>query len=286
MTKSMLTTLDSILARWSRAQVFALALCGVLLVGVIDYLTGYELGVSLLYLGPVDVAAWYVGRRAGFTVAVLSAIVWFAADWGSEHPYSHLAIPLWNTLIRFGFFLSNVFLLTELREHLANERRLARTDALTGTLNSRAFTEQMEYNLGLARRNGSALTLAYIDLDDFKRINDSRGHNEGDRLLRVIGRTLMQGTRGTDRVARLGGDEFALLLPGTDTDGAREAIRKIRQLLRESLNSAGFSVTCSVGAMTFSRPPPSVDEAIRAADHLMYRVKSQGKDAVAFDTRS
>lgn len=286
MTKSMLITIDAVLARWSRAQVFTLALCGVLLVGVIDYLTGYELGVSLLYLGPVDVAAWYVGRRAGFIVAVLSAIVWFAADWGSEHPYSHLAIPLWNALIRFGFFLSNVFLLTELREHLANERRLARTDALTGTFNSRAFTEQVEYNLGLARRNGSALTLAYIDLDDFKRINDSRGHNEGDRLLRMVGQTLRQGTRGTDRVARLGGDEFALLLPDTNIDGAREAIGKVRQLLRESLNSAGFSVTCSVGAMTFLRPPPSVDEAIRAADHLMYQVKSQGKDAVVFDARS
>ncbi len=278
----MLTTINTILASWSRAQVFALAVSGVLLLGLIDYLTGYELAISLLYLGPVDVAAWYVGRRAGLGVAVLSAIVWLAADLGAGHPYSHLAIPFWNTLVRFGFFLSNVFLLTELREYLASERRLARTDVLTGVFNSRAFTEQLEHTLGLARRNGSMLTLVYIDLDDFKRINDKHGHSEGDRLLRVVGQTLMRGTRRTDRVARLGGDEFALLLPDTDAGGAREVIGKIRPLLRETLDSAGFPVTCSIGAVTFLRPPSSADEAVKAADHLMYQVKSQGKDAVAF----
>ncbi|QQS55272.1 MAG: GGDEF domain-containing protein [Candidatus Competibacteraceae bacterium] len=278
----MLTTINTVLARWSRAQVFALALGGVLLIGLVDYLTGYELGVSLLYLVPIDVAAWNVGRRAGFGMAVLSAIVWFAADWGAGHSYSHLAIPLWNTLIRLGFFLSNVFLLAELREHLTNEQRLARMDALTGVFNSRAFTEQLEYNLGLARRNGSTLTLAYIDLDDFKRINDRHGHGEGDRLLRVVGQTLRRGTRRTDRVARLGGDEFALLLPDTDAGGAVEVIGKARHLLRESLDAAGFPVTCSVGAVTFQQAPSSADEAVKAADHLMYQVKSQGKDAVAF----
>ena len=129
MTKSILITIDTVLARWSRGQIFALAVCGVLLVGVIDYLTGYELGVSLLYLGPVDVAAWYVGRRAGFIVAVLSAIVWFAADWGVNTRTAIWRFRFGSTLIRLGF-LSNVFLLAEL--HLANERRLARMDALTG----------------------------------------------------------------------------------------------------------------------------------------------------------
>ena len=285
MTKSMLTTINTVLARWSRAQVFVLALGGVLLFGLIDYLTGYELSSSLFYLGPISVAAWYIDRRAGLGVAVLSAIVWFAADFGTGHPYSHPAVQIWNALIRLGFFLSNVFLLTELREHLANEQRLARTDVLTGVFNSRAFTEQLEYNLGLARRNGSLLTLAYIDLDNFKRINDKHGHSEGDRLLRVVGQTLMRGTRHTDRVARLGGDEFALLLPDTDIEGTREVIGKTRQLLRESLDAAGFPVTCSVGAVTFQQPPSSADEAVKAADHLMYQVKSQGKNAVAFDTQ-
>ncbi|MGB5063890.1 MAG: GGDEF domain-containing protein [Candidatus Competibacter sp.] len=285
MTKSMLTTINTVLARWSRAQVFVLALGGVLLFGLIDYLTGYELSSSLFYLGPISVAAWYIDRRAGLGVAVLSAIVWFAADFGTGHPYSHPAVQIWNALIRLGFFLSNVFLLTELREHLANEQRLARTDVLTGVFNSRAFTEQLEYNLGLARRNGSLLTLAYIDLDNFKRINDKHGHSEGDRLLRVVGQTLMRGTRHTDWVARLGGDEFALLLPDTDIEGAREVIGKTRQLLRESLDAAGFPVTCSVGAVTFQQPPSSADEAVKAADHLMYQVKNQGKDAVAFDTQ-
>ena len=282
MIESMLTTINTVLTSWSRAHVFALALGGVLLLGLIDYLTGYELAVSLLYLGPVDVAAWYVGRRAGLGLAFLSSIVWLTADLGAGHSYSHMAIPIWNTLIRFGFFLSNVFLLAELREYLTGAQRLARTDALTGVFNSRAFMEQLHYNLGLARRNGNPLTLAYIDLDDFKRINDMQGHGEGDRLLRLVGQTLMRGTRHTDRVARLGGDEFALLLPDTDAGGAREGIEKVRQLLRESLDFAGFPVTCSVGAVTFSSPPSSTDEAVRAADHLMYQVKSQGKNAAAF----
>ncbi len=282
MTENMLTTIDTVFASWSRAQVFVFVLGGVLLCGLIDYLTGYELSSSLFYLGPIGVAAWYIDRRAGLGVAMLSAIVWLAADFGAGHPYSHPAIQIWNALIRLGFFMSNVFLLTELREHLANERQLARTDVLTGVFNSRAFAEQLEYSLGLVRRNGSPLTLAYIDLDDFKRINDSHGHSEGDRLLRVVGQTLMRDTRRTDRVARLGGDEFALLLPDTDVEGAGEVIAKVRQLLRESLDVAGLPVTCSVGVVTFPQPPPSADEAVKAADHLMYQVKSQGKNAVAF----
>jgi diguanylate cyclase (GGDEF)-like protein len=177
-----------------------------------------------------------------------------------------------------------VALLDMLRERLHLEQQLARTDALTGILNSRAFLEHMGYIIALAQRDGTPLTLAYIDLDDFKRINDTRGHSEGDRVLQIVGTTLRESIRRTDAVARLGGDEFALLLPVTDEEAARTLIGKLKLRLIEALARRPVPVACSIGAVTFRQPPASPDDAIRMADIIMYKAKAQGKNAIVFQT--
>lgn len=96
-------------------------------------------------------------------------------------------------------------LLRILREHLANEKRLARHDSLTGLLNWRAFQERLEYSLALSARDRQPPTLAYLDLDDFKKINDTYGHTQGDGELVAIAMILRETIRATDTVARLGG---------------------------------------------------------------------------------
>jgi diguanylate cyclase (GGDEF)-like protein len=120
--------------------------------------------------------------------------------------------------------------------------------------------------------------VAYLDLDNFKEVNDRFGHSRGDSLLRLVAATIRTNLRKTDMVARLGGDEFALLLPETGYEPAAAVLRKIHQLLLGKMQRCGYPVTCSIGAVTFLRPAESVEELIKRADACMYAAKRGGKD--------
>ena len=282
----MLARVDQFLGRLTKAWVVALAVVGVAVVGLADYVSGFELSLSVFYVGPVALAAWYASSRAGVATSVLSSCTWLAADVGAGLAYSHPAIAVWNTVVRLAVLMVTAALLSALRVRLSVERGLARTDTLTGIMNARAFAEQLSYNIALAQRDGTPLTLAYVDLDDFKRINDRYGHSRGDRVLETVGRALREAIRRTDVAARLGGDEFALILPSTDRNGAETLISKFRDELRAALEPEGFAATCSIGAMTFVTPPAGTAEAMDAADRLMYEVKKKGKNAVSFGIAS
>ncbi|MEJ2553397.1 MAG: GGDEF domain-containing protein [Gammaproteobacteria bacterium] len=275
--------LDRVLKGLSAQRVFALAAAGVALVGLLDYVAGYEISFSLFYFGPVALAAWYADRRSAIATAIMAAGAWLVADTAAGHPYSHQLITLWELSVRLGVFLIIGLVFGALRAALERERALARTDVLTGVATRRAFEEQFEHDLRLAQRTDGIFTLAFLDLDDFKQVNDTYGHTEGDRVLRVTGDILKKSTRVADTVARLGGDEFVLLLPDTNPKGAEEAIFKIRQELRRSLATVAKStVNFSVGAITFLDAPRTTAEALTAADALMYAAKHRGKNAALF----
>ncbi len=275
-----LIRLHQALAGFSIGRLRGLALLGVLGMGLLDIGSGYEVSVGLFYLGPVALAAWFGDRRSGIAIALLSCLVWYLADSGNA--YSHPAIPVWNALIRLGFFLTGGLLVSALRDSLGAAQRLARRDELTGLFTRRAFAERLEHDLAMAGRHQMPLTVAYLDIDDFKAVNDQTGHASGDQLLRTVATALRQSTRQVDTVARLGGDEFALVLPETDAAGACRAIAKLQSGLVVACRDAGFGVSVSIGALTLVAPALSVDEAIAAADALMYEAKRQGKAAVAY----
>jgi diguanylate cyclase (GGDEF)-like protein len=237
----------------------------------------------VLYLAPVALAAWYAGRAAAVRVALLSCVSWYAADVLSGHVYAHPAIPYWNALVRLAYFLVTGLLLVTLRAAFQRQQMLARTDVLTGLHSRRAFEERLEHDLALARRHGRPLTLVYVDLDNFKTLNDARGHAAGDEALRTVARILERATRRTDTVARLGGDEFALVLPETARGGAEGVVGKASAELRQALAALAPRLGCSIGVMTFSKAPESVEEVVRKADALMYAAKHQGKGATVFD---
>lgn len=271
------------MTKLSRAQIFGVALVGVALVGVPDYLAGVEISLSLFYLGPVGIATWYAGRRTGMLIAFISTLAALAGDVSAAHDALRPGIMAWDGFLHLGFMLVVVYLLDRLRAHARIAQELARTDELTGIFNRRAFLEHLQYRLDLAAREKNPVALAYIDLDDFKEVNDRGGHDEGDRILKLVASALTHSIRRTDVVARLGGDEFGMLMVGADQTGAESLLAKVRASLFEALAPEESAVTCSIGCVAFRTPPATCDVALRAADALMYKVKSRGKNAVAFE---
>jgi two-component system cell cycle response regulator len=161
------------------------------------------------------------------------------------------------------------------------EKQLSRTDPLTRLGNRRAFHEVAEAERLRANRYSRVLSLLYLDLDNFKYINDRFGHETGDELLAMIGDILGRERRVSDYVARLGGDEFALILPETDHAGAEALAVKIRDAVKQTMQQKGWPVTVSIGAVTFTSVPDSCTEMIRCADRLMYESKKNGKDQIS-----
>jgi diguanylate cyclase (GGDEF)-like protein len=277
-----LQAIDRLLSKLSHTQITICALLLVALVGIVDSLADYQVSFLLLYLIPVVIATWYTSKETGITIALAASLAALWADLGTWPFERHYLIVLWSVITRFGSFLLVATLLDMLRVRLQLEQQLARIDALTGSLNRHAFMEQLQYNLDLAARERLPFTLAYIDVDDFKAINDTHGHHGGDRVLRIIASTLKEFSRRTDLVARLGGDEFAVLFPNTDQEGAKNFITKAKDSFDTAFRDTRPMVTCSTGVVTFLSAPASAADAIKTADLLMYEVKKSGKNAAAF----
>jgi diguanylate cyclase (GGDEF)-like protein len=257
-----------------------IALVGLL--GIVDYVTGNEYSFSLFYLIPIALITWYANPTLGVIIAILSATTWMIADIAAGQDFSHPIIHLWNTLIRFGFFTIVVYLLSELRKSQKAEQALARTDHVSGAINSRYFNELLEMELSRSRRYKHPFTLVYMDLDNFKRVNDKFGHMEGDKLIRFIVDELKLQLRNTDIVARLGGDEFAILFPEVGQPEAQVIMSKIYDYLSTQVMQQFSSVTFSAGAVTYVAIPESITETIRIADELMYTVKNSTKNDIRY----
>lgn len=172
----------------------------------------------------------------------------------------------------------------ELEERL---RTLAITDELTGTFNRRHFLELGANELKRAERHGHATSLAMLDLDHFKAINDRFGHPAGDEALRAVAAVLRREVRGADVLGRIGGEEFALLLPETQIAQAEAMVERIRRLLSERPYEggglpAGQRITVSIG-LAEQRPGETIGELLRRADAALYRAKAAGRNRVMTD---
>jgi diguanylate cyclase (GGDEF)-like protein len=260
-----MNALDRFFARRSPMAVLAMALFAAAVIGSIDFATGVYLSFALFYLVPVGLATVYAGRAYGVTVAVICATVGLVGDVASGG--THSFYPAWNAATRLGVFVVVVVVLSLLRTAHQTERRLARTDPLTGVANFRWFEEEARREMYSSRRYGGPLSLIYLDLDDFKRVNDERGHAAGDEVLRSVASALRAALRPTDLVARIGGDEFVVLLPHTDHEGAEKAIERVRGTL------AGTGVAFSVGIIQLDQVVGSIDDLVGKADELMYEAK-------------
>ena len=261
----------------------AAAVAGVAVTGVFDYVTGYEIRIFPIYFLPVALAAWKLSRRAALAMAVLSTVAWGVANSLAGRRYGDTLVWPINLTTQFVAFATVGVLVAELQHRLRYERELGRLDALTGLANSRAFYERGEIFVALARRARRPITIAYLDLDNFKAINDDRGHHEGDRALARTAAILQTTCRTTDLIARLGGDEFALLLPDTGADAAMTALERVHVAIGAMMRAHGYPCAVSIGAVSYRRAPPTLETAVHDADALMYRAKAGGKDRVVLE---
>ncbi len=256
------------------------AIAGLLVaaIALTSYLTPADIRLSFLHLAPVALAAWFVGLRSAAFFSVLASGIWLLKSRLEDGIGAADAVTMYsNAVLLLGFFLLFATLLFALRAALLREKAAARVDSLTMISNRRAFSELAEAEIERMARYGGRFTVAYLDLDNFKEVNDRFGHETGDRVLVLAAQAIRKSLRVNDIVARLGGDEFIVLLPQTEPSDAEVVLRKLEAQLSEVMKQGEWPVTVSIGAATFEKPPVSVEQMVEVVDGLMYSAKAAGK---------
>lgn len=181
-------------------------------------------------------------------------------------------------------FASHVALALRNAWLLEQVQTMATTDGLTGIANRRNFDTALERELARAARNGDEVTLVMLDLDHFKQLNDTHGHQIGDEVLRQVADVLAADCRDFDTAARYGGEEFAVVLPGCTADEAGAAAERLRAIVRQA--PTFVPITASVGVATFPVHAPDAVSLVKAADEALYESKRAGRNRVTIAARA
>lgn len=263
-------------SRRNRLIVWGVGLSVVALLSTFRIATDAEFAFFSAAIIPLMAVTWVGGRKDGLWFSVIVAVMWVASDLLTDRQFSAYWIPVLNALTLLGVYSLVAFLTSKVIVLLAREREFAVQDALTGLMNRRALFEVGEAEADRHRRYGHTLAVAFLDLDNFKQLNDDKGHVAGDKALEAVAMALRRAVRKTDRIARFGGDEFAVLLPEIGYDNAVDAGAKIAAAINLSL--AEFSpVSVSVGVAWFDDAGLGFPAMLKAADDLMYDIKQEGK---------
>ena len=273
---------NNLLRRYTQCFLIILGFFFALMISFIKYLTGPEWALSAFYIFPIILVTWYAGITAGILISFTSAISWLVADLMMLNLYSNAIIPYLNETFRLIVFLFITFIIFKLKTALENQKELAGTDPLTSVLNRRAFYDLANLELNKAHRYQTPISFLYLDIDNFKKINDHFGHHIGDKLLRSVTATIKQNIRAIDLIVRFGGDEFGVLLSETGAESADQVVRKLKKKVLEHVRDNGWPVTLSIGVATFISPPVRIDEMIDAADSQMYLAKQNGKNRTRY----
>jgi diguanylate cyclase (GGDEF)-like protein len=262
--------------------VVACSLLGLVICGV-KSLGGPTSSYELFYVFPVLCAAWW-GQFPLGTLVTLEIVFLGLHHRGQPWHDAGAGTDGLDAILRFCFYILVCSLVCRLRSTVLLERTRARTDSLTGAANGRVFYEALNAEIQRFASRHEPFTLAYLDIDDFKKANDQFGHATGDKILKTIVETVLVHTRRNgDTIARLGGDEFALILSDTTADTAPAILNKLREVLAQEMADNAWPVTFSIGAMNFCRIPGDVEVLIQKVDSLMYKAKRNGKNDLCFE---
>lgn len=220
-------------------------------------------------------SVWGLGAYVIALAPSLALVAWSEATAMGQAISPGQWVLMWSLLL---IVLSMIAVLTEQQQRLRAElSRLATTDPLTGLFNRRVLNERLESEIRRAQRSSASLSLLALDLDHFKQVNDSLGHDAGDHALTALARVLGSQTRaGIDSPARTGGEEFVALLPDTDLAGAIHLAERIRDAVRRDPN---LLTTVSIGVAQWD-PGEGSGSLLSAADRALYSAKSAGRDCV------
>jgi diguanylate cyclase (GGDEF)-like protein len=225
-------------------------------------------------------ATWKTGIWAGIFLSFSSAFLMLYIEKFLLNLFPNTITPFLNNIFRLIIFLIITYIVSELKISLEKQKELARIDPLTSIANNRAFYEAANMEFEKAKRYGFPISVLYMDLDNFKEVNDRLGHSIGDHLLKIVAQTIIKNIRTIDTVARLGGDEFGILLSQTGPDSAYVVAGKIKEMIMLIMKKNNWPVTTSIGVVSYLKSPQSVDEMIKKADLLMYSAKSGGKNTI------
>jgi diguanylate cyclase (GGDEF)-like protein len=244
----------------------------------VDYYMEPRFSFLIFYLFPVCFASWIGGKKTGIAVSLLSAAAWIFSDILSMEKFSHPIIPYWNMTTTFVVFLILSLMMSKLKKTLQLATELARIDPVTGIANRRAFSEFAGIELYRINRYKRSFTLACLDVDDIKKMSDEQGIEAAETMLRSVSKVLGDNVRSSDILARLDSGEFAVLLNETNEDQAKAVIEKLRSSLLESFKKEKWEISFNIGVVTYIRPPATVDEMLKKADHMMHAAKREGKN--------
>ena len=211
------------------------------------------------------------GEHAGYLFTIIN----------DEHYSDLIRENRINIALISWFFLMLFTFMGVATKSRAKLKKLSREDPLTNLDNRLFFAAQVETLLNQAKRNGFALSLIMIDIDDFKEVNDTFGHQEGDRVLKELASTFIQTLRESDIIGRWGGEEFLIALPNTFASDAKHVAEKLRKITRKNVSSKdGAPITISLGVASYLEEDTSFDALLFKADDALYKAKNRGKDQV------
>jgi diguanylate cyclase (GGDEF)-like protein len=251
------------------------AVAGVTVIFTIDLAAPAEVRLHGLYVFPLAIVARYCAPlRWSIGVVLLTTALQFIAFSAQV-----VAVPSVISDIGVPFVTSvlTVFLARAWRTSYLTAVSQAAMDSLTGLGNRRTFFAELDAEISRQRRQAGSFSLAVLDLDGFKDLNDSKGHRAGDEALKLVADILRTCTRTSDSLGRIGGDEFGILIRNTDLE-CTTMLRDLCATIARASAAAGYAVTTSIGCKTFPSPPESVADALQQADGIMYEAKLRGKN--------
>jgi diguanylate cyclase (GGDEF)-like protein len=258
-------------------------LSGLILVQILifwlDNRTVKYFNVFAFYIIPIGLATWKLGIGPGLTCSLIATVFGFLNDC-TYKPDASLLLLLTTALTRISALSLLAYLGWKSMQMNQLLTQAVLKDNLTGISNRNAFFLSGELELERMHRARQSVSFVFLDLDDFKLINDSKGHETGDKLLRDVSGYIQNRLRKIDIFARLGGDEFALILPFTDSKGALKLMTELHEALGEEFSKKNTPIGFSIGIATFIQPPKSLNYAIKCADSMMYEVKKTTKNSV------
>lgn len=273
---------DFKISKAKKFLIFSLSVSSLFVIGYANYLVGYEWCFTLFYVLSVSYSAWLLGRKQGYFIAILATFVWLFSDFAAGHIYKSLSLIFWNFGMRLFIFLLAAHFLSKTKDLLNTEKELSRIDYLTNLRNSRSFAEYLKTEIEKYNRFKRPFSVVYMDIDDFKKVNDMYGHPSGDETLKLLGKKMSESVRTTDIVARLGGDEFGLIFPETSSGKSEEILKRLIEKLSAFADRKKIPVSFSFGMVSIENTLVSEDAAhlMKIADELMYCGKKNGKNQI------